>query len=643
MQGNENFTRTIYTLIGDESYAEAIRILETEVTSFPDSTAIHSLLAYCYWQEEDYHKACTSYDKLTQLNPANDYYKLVHAQCLYKTARYYDAMRASFAVQSPELKDKAALLQAAIRYAEEDIQSAKSILAECDSENESIMLDQAVVLFKEDRFEEALEKYMDVKRIHGFRPEVAYYIALCHYRLNHFAEARSFISEIKANCARTYPELMKSLAGDNVDFNVAGNIQKVQELYLVECYNLQMSIEYDQQHYREAKAALEELPTRSQEDLDMVTLHNTALVTMDDDPSAAFGKLSFLLEQDPPLSETFRNLLIGYCKYEYHSYAADLLAENAELALKTMGKPMLDFLDAVLLCSTSKEEAYRKFDELCKTQGDIIRRLMRQIDEAQKTQDEQQQAQLTLEFEANVTELVPILMSQAKIFWDIGNYELVELLAMKYMDFCMDNRTWKLNLAHTYFMRQTKMQEAIQWYEPLVLSEQSLLDVEAIIVANLCVAYVVTDQNSLADSLITRITDEETQKTQDDPNAKVYHLSIIHLVIGTLYCAHKNFDFGIDYIFKAFDPMNTQLHADTWFYAKKCLLEIIRAMSLRLYVMPDQTYTKICQFLDDVDKHGKKIESVIDMTVAAEEAHENQTVSFEARTIKAMLFRLYNF
>ena len=640
---SDNYTRNIYTLIGDENYNDALKILDNELHSYPESTAIYSLKAYCHWQQEDYQKACECYAKLVKLNPANDSYKLLHSQALYKTSQYYDAMRVSFGVQNPELKGKTTLIQTAIRYAEDDVQSAKSILQESNQDDEDIMLDQAVVLFKEDRFEEALDKYMEIKRMHGFAPEVAYCIALCYYRLNRFQEAVNFINEIKSNCSRTHPELLRSLAGDTVDIDVTGNKLIIQELYLVETFNLLMAIEYDQKHYREAKESLQELPMRSEEDLDPVTLHNTALVTMDEDPSGAFSKLTFLLAQDPPLSETFRNLLLGYCKYEYYSYAADLLGENSELALKTMGQPMLDFLDAVLLYDSSKEEAYRKFDELCKSKTEILKRIMSQIDDARKTQDEQQKTQLIIEFEANVNEMIPILMFQAKIFWDLENYQLVELLLNKYSDFCLDNRVWKLNLAHTYFMENSKMAEAIQLYEPLVLGEQNLLDIEAILVANLCVAYVITDQNGLADTLINRLTDEEAQKLKEDPNAKLFHLSIIHLVIGTLYCAHKNFEFGIDYVFKAFNPMHSKLNPDTWFYAKKCLFEVLRSMSMRLYIMPDETFEQICNFLDEVDKHGKKMESIIDMTLKAEEARENQTISFEARTIKAMLLRLYNF
>jgi tetratricopeptide repeat protein 30 len=45
----ENASRTIYTHIADENYNEALRVLEKERDSFPESVAIHSLMAYCCW------------------------------------------------------------------------------------------------------------------------------------------------------------------------------------------------------------------------------------------------------------------------------------------------------------------------------------------------------------------------------------------------------------------------------------------------------------------------------------------------------------------------------------------------------------------------------------------------------------------
>jgi hypothetical protein len=37
----DNASRTIYTSIGDENYTDALRILEKERDSFPESVAIH--------------------------------------------------------------------------------------------------------------------------------------------------------------------------------------------------------------------------------------------------------------------------------------------------------------------------------------------------------------------------------------------------------------------------------------------------------------------------------------------------------------------------------------------------------------------------------------------------------------------------
>ena len=74
--------------------------------------------------------------------------------------------------------------------------------------------------------------------------------------------------------------------------------------------------------------------SRSEDELDAVTLHNQALMNMDSKPTEGFEKLQFLLQQNPFPPETFGNLLLLYCKYEYYDLAADVLAENAHLTYK---------------------------------------------------------------------------------------------------------------------------------------------------------------------------------------------------------------------------------------------------------------------------------------------------------------------
>jgi tetratricopeptide repeat protein 30 len=111
-----------------------------------------------------------------------------------------------------------------------------------------------------------------------------------------------------------------------------------------------------------ATEALTDMPPRSEEELDPVTLHNQALINMPNNPADGFAKLQYLLSQNPFPPETFSNLLLLYCKYEvryyrsstsneeqlqYYDLAADVLAENAHLTYKYLTQveisPLEDF------------------------------------------------------------------------------------------------------------------------------------------------------------------------------------------------------------------------------------------------------------------------------------------------------------
>lgn len=74
------------------------------------------------------------------------------------------------------------------------------------------------------------------------------------------------------------------------------------------------------------------MPPRLEHELDQVTLHNLALMNMENDPSGGFEKLDFLLQQQPCPQETFGNLLLLYVKFDFIDTTADLLAENGHLA-----------------------------------------------------------------------------------------------------------------------------------------------------------------------------------------------------------------------------------------------------------------------------------------------------------------------
>lgn len=59
-----------------------------------------------------------------------------------------------------------------------------------------------------------------------------------------------------------------------------------------------------------------------------------------------------------------------------------------------------------------------------------------------------------------------------------------------------------------------------------------LLNVSAIVLANLCVSYIMTSQNEEAEDLMRKIEKEEERVIFEEPNKKTFHLCIVNLVIG---------------------------------------------------------------------------------------------------------------
>ena len=68
---------------------------------------------------------------------------------------------------------------------------------------------------------------------------------------------------------------------------------------------------------------------------------------------------------------------------------------------------------------------------------------------------------------------------------------------------------------------------------------------------------------------------------------KVFHLCIVNLVIGTLYCAKGNYEFGISRVIKSLEPYNKKLGTDTWFYAKRCFLSLVENLSRHMISVRD--------------------------------------------------------
>ncbi|KAI8915963.1 hypothetical protein EDD86DRAFT_185328 [Gorgonomyces haynaldii] len=608
-------TSTVYQLIRDARYQEVIKLLTTEIQTRPKSRSCLSLLAYCYYQTQDFLNAADCYEQLVQICPDSQDYKLYFAQSLYKSGQHQMALKVSNTVEGQLLARKILKLQASIKYEMDDIPGAKAICEQLPQDDPDTMINEASLLFKEAKYEDACLKYSEAAKIVGFVPEIAYDIALCFYMLQQYVPALKNIAEIIERAIRDHPELGI------------------------------------------AKEALLDMPPRQEHELDQVTLHNQALMNMDSDPAGGFEKLGFLLQQMPCPPETFGNMLLLYCKYQYYDSAADLLAENLGIASATLSPYLYDFLDATLMKTSAPEEAYKKFDDLANRHLDVLRKLTKKVQEARSNHDDDLLKRCVNDFDDEVERYIPILMAQARIYWDMENYAMVEKIFRKSVEFCNEHDTWKLNVAHVLFMQESKYKEAISFYEPLVKKQyDNVLEVTAIVLANLCVSYIMTSQNEEAEELMRRIEKEEERMQLEDQSKRSYHLCIVNLVIGTLYCSKGNYEFGISRIMKSLEPFNKKLGTDTWYYAKRCFVSLYETLAKHMIILKDQVYQEILEFFDNCEIYGRHLPVVVDplapnadQSPTGNRLYDSVTfdasrnsVASEARHLKSLFLRLYD-
>ncbi|KAF7492722.1 Tetratricopeptide repeat protein 30A [Sarcoptes scabiei] len=485
------------------------------------------------------------------------------------------------------------------------------------------------------------------------KPDLLYNLAVCYYHLKHYPEAMKFIGEIIEQGIREHPELSVGMNTEGLEVRSVGNTEILNQSVLVEAFNLKAAIEYQLKNIDAAQEALTDMPPRSEEELDAVTLHNMALVSMDQNPSEGFEKLQFLIGQDSFHPETFANLLLLYCRFEYFELAADLMAENASFTYRYLTPNLYEFLDALITQQTSPEDAYQKFDEIGTRYLDSLRKLNKQRQETeariQKLDDKKEilkqnelLKKLSYSFDEILELYVPVLMAQAKIYWDLECYVQIEKIFRKSAEFCNELDLWKLNVAHILFMQENKFKEATGFYEQLVKKHyDNILNVSAIVLANLCVSYIMTGQNEDAEELMRKIEKEEEQLIYGDPDRKVFHLCTVNLVIGTLYCSKGNYEFGISRVIKSLDPYPKKLGTDTWFYAKRCFLSMLENLAKQIIVIKDSVLRECLTFLTMCEQYGRNIKAIVEAPLELETLHPGRnTVTYEARLLKAILLEI---
>lgn len=611
--------------------------------NFNPNRAALSLLGYCYYRLQSFVEAAHCYEQLSAMHPEEPEYKLYFAQALYEASMFDEAYKVTLQINSPALERKVTKLQSAIKYGIEDIISAKSLVDSYPQDDSDKDINLGCLLYKENQYEDALQKFSKSLSILGFNAHLHYNIALCYFRLKEYPQALKHITLVIEKGIRDHPELSVGMQTEASEVKSVGNSLTLHETALIEVFNLKSSIEYQLKNIEAAREALSDMPPRHEYELDAVTLHNLALTSIDVKPTDGFEKLHFLLQQDPFPSETFANLLLLYCKFEYYDLAADVLAENAQFTYKYLTPYLYEFLDAVITSQTSPEEAFQKYEDIASKHAEQLKKLTKVVQESRSQGENDQVKKAVVEYEEALERYIPVVMAQAKLYWDKENYGQVEKIFRKSVEFCNESDVWRLNVAHVLFMQESKYKEAASFYEPIVKKQyNNILDVSAVVLANLCVSYIMTSQNEEAEDIMRKIEKEEEQQIFEDPEKKFYHLCIVNLVIGTLYCAKGNYEFGISRVIKSLEPFNKRLGTDTWFYAKRCFLSFLENLAKHLIVVKDNTIKDCLQFLEGCETYGRRVSTVIETPYQEDDANNKakQTVTYEARMLRYMFYKL---
>ena len=152
-----------------------------------------------------------------------------------------------------------------------------------------------------------------------------------------------------------------------------------------------------------------------------------------------------------------------------------------------------------------------------------------------------------------------------------------------------------------------------------------------------------TSQNEAAEELMRKIEREEDIQASSNPAKRFYHLCIVNLVIGTLYCSKGNYEFGISRIIKSMEPFNKKLGTDTWYYAKRCFVSFYEALSKQMIIIKDELFKECLDFLDQCEVNGRDIPVIINLLKSSENASnssDKNSVSYEARLLKSLFIRL---
>lgn len=236
--------------------------------------------------------------------------------------------------------------------------------------------------------------------------------------------------------------------------------------------------------------------------------------------------------------------------------------------------------------------------------------------------------------------------------WQTNQFHAMERLLLKVKkSLCSDTDTGyadilQKNMGHVLFMMDTRYEECLQIYEDLLpkSDEESILSADPLVLANLCVVYVLTGRNSDAEQLIKEVEQEENEfpdfslAGDDIPDSvarfnedRIPHSQHINLAIETLYCVKGNYEFGLSRMFKTMEPLKEKLTCTTWFHAKRCILALLNQCCKQAQTVNDDLFDNVVKFLFQCEILGANIPARIHSSAKCTSIQEQEQIDLDGR------------
>lgn len=136
---------------------------------------------------------------------------------------------------------------------------------------------------------------------------------------------------------------------------------------------------------------------------------------------------------------------------------------------------------------------------------------------------------------------------------------------------------------------------------------------------------------------------ERSEERKGNADGQCLHLCIINLVIGTLYCAKGNYEFGLSRIAHALmvveGEASSRLCADTWIHVKRCVLGLLSGLAKQTIVLPSLAIQDTINFLHACEIYGLTTPAIL----PDDENDDVQTIGMESRKLRYLLMKIMEY